>query len=1029
MAQKKDGTAVILVPRMFLWAYRAPFGVDDREEIKSVRSRVYKIFKEDSQMKKGKITKLLAFSIATAMTATLMPASLLAGASSMPRGSAAGKFYTDFTSQAEATEAANALNVQINEEGTVLLKNENAALPGSVKNERISVFGYSSESIQGASGVTSLAQALTNVGFKVNPVLKAMYAGNRYQATDATTGQGRGELSEEDFSDAVKRSIGAYGDIAFVTVTRYGTEGTGAGDHKTVLDGKSSGAGYTSDSGKAEIANDEEENIGGWEHKALYHDEEHTYKHELMLSNEEVALLNYLKELKAQGTIKKIVYVLNSVVPIEMYNLEHDEDVDGILMISRPGQNGLEGVANVIAGLANPSGKTNQIYVRDYTADPIWYNVTSNRQTNADIGAAQEGDLTASKISYSYTDASGKGQSTMNTIYEFAFSSSGSGTGLNSQGLFGTDYEEDIYRDYMYYETVAAEMNKTKAGSGDAWYKENVVYPFGYGLSYGSHFEYEIKEVKLDNGTELTENLKLKSTDLASKAGSPAKVKSGTVTVKVTNRGSESGKEAVELYSQAAFNRVETPHVRMIAFEKTNELRPGASQTLKIKFNFQDIAAYDWRGSESGETGYVLEGGTYALHVMGNSNGWMTKGDDYAVRNFSLDKDAYLHLDDFSGNEIHNLFSDGIYATVRDPELNFQYNADPKAKMTLLSRKDFDGTFPQGPTKADMTLSLDALNRITYWSKFNIGSGINNFDEQLYLDEIVGTGYRAPNNSRETPEGFSGPRYQDGQDVYSKDGKIVAANTTGATKIVDGAKDFPWIDDYKAAKDEMASWTQAAAGTTEAPETLLSDMIGKDPYDEGEGAEAWAEFMDQMTYAEMEQLPERGETPDRNTAARLGIGTYSSSDGSNRIGGFSWASNGMVASTWNKDLAAKQGKIGGNLWLFTGRTNVYWGGAAQTIRSVWAGRNGEFHSTDSMLTGYMAAEQTKGLTEKGILVHIKHGILNDQSTPYNAGMITWISEQAIREIYAKSFQMAIQEGGANGFMCSYARIGVICSVT
>ena len=982
-------------------------------------------------MKSRKMTKLLALSIASLMATAIMPTSLIASAASVTSASQSGKVYADYATQAEAKAAADKLNKQINEEGTILLKNENGALPAAPAYENVSVFGYSSESIQGAAGVTSLAQALSNVGFNVNPTLKSFYAGNKYNATDAKNGQGRGEISA--FSGAVERSIQNYSDIAFVTITRYGKEGTGAGDHKTVLNGQGSGADYSSDaSGKVELANDKEENIGGWEHEALYTDENGTYKHELMLTNEEVDLLNYVKGLKQQGVVKKIVYVLNSVVPVEMYNLENDEDVDGILMISRPGQGGLEGVANVIAGKANPSGKTNQIYVRDMTADPIWYNVGTNCQTNADWTGSKS-DATNSKITYSYVNAEGEVVTTKNAAYEYAYtgdSKTAASQTTQKNGIFGTDYEEDIYRDYWYYETVAEEMNKVEPGSGDAWYAEHVVYPFGYGLSYGADFEYEVQSVKLNNGAEiaLNGNTVLKAEDLASAVGNPAEIKSGVVTVKVTNKGSVAGKEAVQLYSQAAYNKVETPHVRLIAFEKTTELLPGASQTLKIEFNFQDMAAYDWSGKASNglEKGYVLEQGDFTLHVMGNSNGWMEQGNDYEAVSFEVDNNAYLHLDDFTDNAIENKFSpeNGTFSALRGTEYGtFAWNADSTAKMTLLSRSDFDGTFPQAPTKADMTITMEAMNKVSYWNKFNIGSGVVAFDEVMYLDEVNGTSWNGLAD-HPTPADFAGVRYQDGQDVWSKDGKIVAAGTEGATKIVDGATDFPWIADFEANKSVMKDWTQAAVGTTAKSETQLVAMSGVNPYDGAEGTKAWNEYMNQLTYAEMEHMAQRGQT---SKYERIGLNTaLSGYDGSNKAGSYTWASNGMVASTWNKDLVEKQGIIAGNLSIFL-KQNAWWGGGAQLIRSVWAGRNGEFMSTDPMLTGFMAAEQNKGVASKGIPVHIKHGILNDQTAPANTAMITWISEQAIRELYTKSFQMAIQEGGANAFMASYARVGIIYS--
>ena len=72
------------------------------------------------------------------------------------------------------------------------------------------------------------------------------------------------------------------------------------------------------------------------------------------------------------------------------------------------------------------------------------------------------------------------------------------------------EFREGIYIGYRYYETKADDMNAAEAGSGDAWYQEAVLYPFGYGLSYTT-FEYRDAKAK-DLGNAISVSCKIKNT-------------------------------------------------------------------------------------------------------------------------------------------------------------------------------------------------------------------------------------------------------------------------------------------------------------------------------------------------------------------------------------------------------------------------------------------------------------------------------------------------------------------------------------
>lgn len=156
------------------------------------------------------------------------------------------------------------------------------------------------------------------------------------------------------------------------------------------------------------------------------------------------------------------------------------------------------------------------------------------------------------------------------------------------------DLTEGIYVGYRYYETAAVE--------GAINYDEKVVYPFGYGLSYTT-FEQEV----------VADSLNWTDTEV-------------TVDVKVTNTGSEEGKEVVQLYFTAPYTgNIEKSSVDLIAFEKTNVIQPGESETVSLTFKVEDMASYDHSKVYSDAGSYVLEQGEYKLFLMENSHDIITE--------------------------------------------------------------------------------------------------------------------------------------------------------------------------------------------------------------------------------------------------------------------------------------------------------------------------------------------------------------------------------------------------------------------
>ena len=139
-------------------------------------------------------------------------------------------------------------------------------------------------------------------------------------------------------------------------------------------------------------------------------------------------------------------------------------------------------------------------------------------------------------------------------------------------GTFGekddTRYKEGVYVGYRYFDSVG----------------KKALFPFGFGLSYTTF-------------------------DVA--AGEACE-KDGLVTLvaRVTNTGTYTGKEVVQFYVSAPLGKLDKPYQTLAAFAKSDELKPGEEQELKLSFDLRDVASYDADGAR-----WVLEAGDYVLRL------------------------------------------------------------------------------------------------------------------------------------------------------------------------------------------------------------------------------------------------------------------------------------------------------------------------------------------------------------------------------------------------------------------------------
>lgn len=551
-------------------------------------------------------------------------------------------FKSDYASKDEVKAAGKEIAERLTEEGAVLLKNENNALPFA-SNANITLFGHSSVNLIvcgtgsadiDASEAPTFKEALEEVGVKVNPSLWQFYVDNlnTYKTNpekgdnsirDGSDGVTKGEYTVNEipwdvYTDAAKADFNSYGDAAVVVFSRLGGEM------------------YDLPASTAQQGNSKETvNSSG---------------NSLELTIHEIDLL---KQIKASGKFKHTIVLLNSTNAMECDFVDDPAlGVDACMWIGYTGVVGLQGVADLLVGNDNPSGRLVDTYCVDNTTSPAHVNIYGAMWTNAaDYGAK---------------------------LYDL---------GLDGNRYFNV-YQEGIYVGYRYYETRYEDYVLDQGNHGNYDYTADVKYPFGYGISYTT-FEY--------SDFNVTEN-----------------ESSFDVTVTVTNTGSCAGKEVVEVYFQSPYtdydkqNGIEKAAIELCGFDKTAVLEPGQSETVTVNVDKKEFRTYDANGAKT----YILDAGDYYIAVGRNAHdalnnvlsakdadvSRMTAAGEAALvykwNNGTLDTTTYSVSNEGAENyPITNQFDNG--------DLNKIDNG--QQAITYLSRSDWEGTFPKSPVALSLT--------------------------------------------------------------------------------------------------------------------------------------------------------------------------------------------------------------------------------------------------------------------------------------------------------------------------------------
>lgn len=450
-----------------------------------------------------------------------------------------------------------------------------------------------------------------------------------------------------------------------------------------------------------------------------------------------------------------------------------------------------------------------------------------------------------------------------------------------------------------------------------------------------------------------------------------------TVKVKVTNTGSVAGKDVVQLYVSKPYTEggIDKSVIDLVEFGKTDMLKPGESETITLKTTVYDLSSFDYDDrNENGFCGWELETGDYVFSIRENSHKVIDEETLKCTTASKINGDD----DDSTPNNIYSQ-EEGQWE---------QYNT--LAHHWTTSGEDHYLTRDQLVEDGEVYDLKQLAWLLTSDNDFK--------DEAFIFGESIRRGYS----------------YEDHDNALTEEVETDYVNL--------------WT---KTDKDIPSDWTQGTGKLNEDGnyDITLYDMLGV-PLSDAK----WTEFMNQMTWDELLQLVSAnyGGTGYGNSAL-LSINKpwVNDSDGPAQLGdngmeGMAWPVSVVISSTWNKDLAYKHGEAVGEESMYLG-SNGWYGPSLDTHRSPFAGRNFEYYSQDGVQGGKMVAAVVKGAVDMGCHVYAKHIFLNDQETT-RAGTVTFATEQAIREIYAKQFELCIIEGDCNGFMNAFNRIGIESSL-
>ena len=540
-----------------------------------------------------------------------------------------------------------------------------------------------------------------------------------------------------------------------------------------------------------------------------------------------------------------------------------------------------------------------------------------------------------------------------------------------SEKAYISNYAEGIYMGYWWYETADKEGFWESDFAKDKWDIENgyadvVQFPFGYGLSY-TEFAWSVESVSMIPGSQIAPEDEIE------------------IEVFVQNTGSRPGKDVVQLYLELPYREggIEKPAVKLAAFAKTSELEHGEGELLKLFVRVSDFASYDvYDTNNNGFMGYEIEGGIgdYVLSLRKNAHEIAEVGGLYgATFDYRVPDEGYrLENDPVTGNKVENRFTNytnpvsGASSVTQEnalSDLSKAYSVDgsdtPYA-FEYMTRADFEGTFP------------------------TFGSYPSTMDTQFYRETYVVN----------TPK------------IVESD--VMPLHSSDAT-------DYQLLDFIYEVTDDAGNPVLDEEG---------NKTYGLVPYED----ERWDQLVSQMSLNDLyvlsagggfgtQRIDSVGKPAAVDKDGPCGFNSLITGSGGGTESATNFPCETLIASTWDWKLSYRFGLALSAEGNALGVDGLY-GPAVNIHRNVLNGRNFEYYSEDPYISGIMCAYTVYGCKENGVYCWIKHFALNENETG-RTHMYQFCTEQALREIYLRPYEIAVKEGGANAIMTAYGRVGTV----
>ncbi len=817
-------------------------------------------------------------------------------------------FKSDYTSTTELLHGIQDVGERMSEEGSVLLKN-NGALPLTKdETQKITLLGFSSYyPVQGGDMGSSLVE---NTGTDADTVDMV----GAFKAKGFGLNQTVADMYEA-LKPTYKSEVQSWGGtVEYNHITAPSTTGVFSSKEPSQAAMDSQDAGWKDSMNDnnvmiVTIARSASEN-GSYNPGTAGVDPTQNLNQTdpLGLSDDERDLINAAVTAKAANG-GKVIVLLNNASAMEVQEIEDNVGVDAILQVGLPGGYGFYGVADILSGAVSPSGHLTDTYAVKNASAPSAQNFGDLQWANANPDISMNDAIVEA---------------------------------------------ENIYIGYKYYETryfdtVMGQGNAAStvgSSTGSAWnYDDEVTYPFGYGLSYTT-FEQTLDTLNVDLENE-----------------------PGTANVTVKNTGSVADKDVVQLYVSLPYTDYDKEHgvekaaIQLLDYGKTAELAPGASETVTITADMQNMASWDSTADNAvGTKGcYILDAGDYWFTIGNGAH--EAVNNVLAAEGQSVDGSA-----DKAKSWTLDSFDDTTFATTKNGTAVENQLADMDVNYwlpgtaTYLTRADWEGTFPK--TYKDLTATDEMLDIL---------------DNDIY--EI---------NANGDPSTVT----------FGADNGLTLADLKGVSDINDERWDM-LMDEITL--EECMIRTGFGGTSTKVIESIMSPEAiqndgpnGFNSYPLGQYANTDASTGDPCVV----------DANDPNLTYKMGT----------------MVNETVIAQTFNKDLAADYGRVIGNYSLWA-NTAIFWGIGTNLHRLPYNARNHEYYSEDAVLTAGQGTAYAAAAMQYGVIIAPKHLAFND--TEINrTGISVFMTEQQARENELRGTQGIVENAHVLGLMTAYNRVGI-----